>query len=294
MRVFVTGASGHIASALIPELVQAGHEVVGLARSDASAAVVQALGAEVLRGDLDDLDGLRKGAADADAVVHLGFKHDAIASGRFADAVADDLAVVRAFGDALAGTGKALIGIGLTPTGNPQRDAAIHANPRTAVAREIAGLTEHGVRTVLIAVPPVTHSPRDRSGFIPKLIGIARATGVSGYVGDGANRWPAGHALDVGRLFRLAVEKAPVGSQLHAATEEGVLVRDIAETIGRHLGVPAVSIPAEKAAEHFTGFPFAALDITMSNAATRQLLGWEPVHPGLIADLDNGHYFAGN
>ena len=294
MRVFVTGASGHIASAVIPELLQAGHEVVGLARSAASGAAVQALGAEALRGDLDDLDGLRKAAADADGVVHLGFKHDAIASGHFADAVADDLAVVRAFGDALAGTDKALVGIGLAPTGDPQRDAAVNANPRTAVAREIAGFTEHGVRTVLVAVPPVTHSSRDRVGFIPKLIGIARGTGVSGYVGDGTNRWPAGHTLDVGRLFRLAVEKAPAGSQLYAATEEGVAVREIAETIGRHLGVPAVSIPAEKAAEHFTGFPFAALDITMSNADTRQLLGWEPVHPGLIADLDNGHYFAGN
>jgi nucleoside-diphosphate-sugar epimerase len=294
VRVFVTGASGHIASAVIPELLQAGHEVVGLARSAASGAAVQALGAEALRGDLDDLDGLGKAAADADTVVHLGFKHEAIASGRFADAVADDLAVVRAFGDALAGTGKALIGIGLAPTGDPQRDAAVNANPRTAVAREIAGFTEHGVRTVLVAVPPVTHSSRDRAGFIPKLIGIARGTGVSGYVGDGTNRWPAGHTLDVGRLFRLAVDKAPAGSQLYAATEEGVAVREIAETIGRHLGVPAVSIPAEKAAEHFTGFPFAALDITMSNADTRQLLGWEPVHPGLIADLDNGHYFLGN
>jgi nucleoside-diphosphate-sugar epimerase len=294
VRVFVTGASGHIASAVIPELLQAGHEVVGLARSAASGAAVQALGAEALRGDLDDLDGLGKAAADADTVVHLGFKHEAIASGRFADAVADDLAVVRAFGDALAGTGKALIGIGLAPTGDPQRDAAVNANPRTAVAREIAGFAEQGVRTVLVAVPPVTHSSRDRAGFIPKLIGIARGTGVSGYVGDGTNRWPAGHTLDVGRLFRLAVDKAPAGSQLYAATEEGVAVREIAETIGRHLGVPAVSIPAEKAAEHFTGFPFAALDITMSNADTRQLLGWEPVHPGLIADLDNGHYFLGN
>lgn len=268
--------------------------VVGLARSDASAAAVQALGAEVFRGDLDDPDGLRKAAADVDGVVHLGFKHEAVASGRFADAVADDLAVVRAFGDVLAGTGKTLIGIGLTPTGDPRRDAAVHANPRTAVAQEIAGLTERGVRTVLVAVPPVTHSSRDRAGFLPKLIGIARATGVSGYVGDGANRWPAGHTLDVAQLFRLAVDKAPAGSQLCAATEEGVQVREIAETIGRHLGVPAVSIPAEMAAEHFTGFPFAAMDITMSSTDTRRMLGWEPVHPGLVADLDDGHYFAGN
>ncbi|MFE2180473.1 SDR family oxidoreductase [Streptomyces sp. NPDC059455] len=291
MRVFVTGASGHIASAVVPELIQAGHEVVGLARSDASATAVKALGAEVRRGDLDDLDGLREAAADADAVVHLAFNHDAIPAGKFAEAVAVDLAVVRTFGDALTGTGKTLIGVGLTHTGDAQRDAAIDANPRSAVGRAINDFTERGVRTVLVAIPPVTHSTRDRTGFIPMLIKIARDTGVSGYVGDGANRWPAGHTLDVGRLYRLALEKAPAGSQLYAAAEEGITVREIAETIGRHLNVPAVSIPAERAAEHFTGFPFITMDITMPNADTRRLLGWEPVHPGLIADLDNGHYF---
>ncbi|WP_445517953.1 SDR family oxidoreductase [Streptomyces sp. NEAU-174] len=291
MRVFVTGASGHIASAVVPELIGAGHEVVGLARSDASAAVVKALGAEVRRGDLDDLDGLREAAADADAVVHLAFNHDAIPAGKFAEAVAADLAVVRTLGDALAGTGKTLIGVGLTHTGDPLRDAAIDANPRSAVGRLINDFTERGVRTVLVAIPPVTHSTRDRTGFIPMLIKIARDTGVSGYVGDGTNRWPAGHTLDVGRLYRLALEKAPAGSQLYAAAEEGITVREIAETIGRHLNVPAVSIPAERAADHFTGFPFSTLDITMPNADTRRLLDWEPVHPGLIADLDDGHYF---
>ncbi|MGW4078288.1 SDR family oxidoreductase [Streptomyces asiaticus] len=291
MRVFVTGASGHIASAVVPELIGAGHEVVGLARSDASAAAVKALGAEVRRGDLDDLDGLREAAADADAVVHLAFNHDAIPAGKFAEAVAADLAVVRTLGDALADTGKTLIGVGLTHTGDPLRDAAIDANPRSAVGRLINDFTERGVRTVLVAIPPVTHSTRDRTGFIPMLIKIARDTGVSGYVGDGANRWPAGHTLDVGRLYRLALEKAPAGSQLYAAAEEGITVREIAETIGRHLDVPAVSIPAERAADHFTGFPFITLDITMPNADTRRLLDWEPVHPGLIADLDDGHYF---
>ncbi|OPF81791.1 3-beta hydroxysteroid dehydrogenase [Streptomyces antioxidans] len=291
MRVFVTGASGHIASAVVPELLGAGHEVVGLARSDASAAAVNALGAEVRRGDLDDLDGLRGAAADADAVIHLAFNHDAIPAGKFAEAVAADLAVVRTFGDALAGTGKTLIGVGLTPTGDARRDAAIAANPRSAVGRVLGDVTGRGVRTVLVAIPPVTHSARDRTGFIPILIGHARATGVSGYVGDGANRWPAGHTLDVGRLYRLALEKAPAGSQLYAAAEEGITVREIAETIGRHLNVPAVSIPAERAADHFTGFPFIEMDITMPNADTRRLLGWEPVHPGLIADLDDGHYF---
>ena len=148
------------------------------------------------------------------------------------------------------------------------------------------------MRTILVAIPPVTHSTRDKSGFIPQLIKIARDTGVSGYVEEGTNRWPAGHTLDVASLYRLALEKAPAGAQLYAATEEGITVREIAETIGRHLGIPAVSIPAgEEAAHHFRPFPFITFDITMPNAATRQLLGWEPAHPGLIADLEQGHYF---
>jgi nucleoside-diphosphate-sugar epimerase len=201
------------------------------------------------------------------------------------------MAVVQAIGDALAGTGKTLIGIGLTRTGDAKRDAAIEANPRSAVAGAIAGLADRGVRTTLIAIPPVTHSPRDQHGFIPTLIKIARDTGVSGYVGDGANRWAAGHTLDVASLYRLALEKAPAGAQLYAAAEEGITVREIAETIGRHLDIPAVSIPAEQAAGHFATFPFVTLDITMPSAQTRQLLGWEPVHPGLMADLEQGHYF---
>lgn len=291
MRVIVTGAGGHIGSAVVPELIQAGHKVVGLARSDASAAAVKAMGAEVRRGDTADLDGLREAVSDADAVIHLAFNHDALTPRDFAAAATADLAVVRTLGDALAGTDRTLIGVGLTPTGDPKRDAVIDANPRSAVARAIAAFTEQGVRSMLVAVPPVTHSARDRHGFIPRLIRIARDTGVSGYVGDGANRWAAGHTLDVGRLFRLALDRAPAGSQLYAATEEGITVREIAETIGRHLNVPAVSIPAEQAAEHFKGFPFITLDITMPNADTRQLLDWQPVHPGLISDLEAGHYF---
>jgi nucleoside-diphosphate-sugar epimerase len=291
MRVFVTGASGFIGSAVVPELIRAGNEVTGLARSDASAAAVQAMGAQVRRGDLGDLAGLREAAAGADAVVHLAFDHDTMMAGDFAGAVATDLAVVRALGEPLAGTGKTFIGIGLMPTGDAERDAAISASPRSAVSREIAGLTGRGVRTVLVAIPSVTHGPGDRHGFIPTLIKIARARGVSGYVGDAANHWPAGHVLDVGQLYRLALDKAPAGSQLYAAAEPGIPVREIAETIGRHLGVPAVSIPAEQAADHFTGFPFVTLDLTMPSADTRELLGWEPAHPGLIADLDEGHYF---
>ncbi|HEY0716439.1 MAG TPA: NAD-dependent epimerase/dehydratase family protein [Streptosporangiaceae bacterium] len=291
MHVFVTGASGHIGSAVVPELIRAGHEVTGLARSGASAAAVQAMGAAVYRGELGDLDGLGAAAAGADAVIHLAFDHATMTAGDFAGAVATDLAVVRALGDALAGTGKTLIGVGLTPTGDASRDAVIEANPRSAVARAIAGFAGHGVRTILVAVPPVTHSVRDRIGFIPTLIKLARDTGVSGYAGEGGNRWAAAHTLDVAALFRLALDKAPDGSQLYAAAEEGVEVREIAEAIGRHLGLPAAGLPAGQAAEHFRAFPFITLDLTMPNGATRELLGWEPVQPGLLADLDEGHYF---
>ncbi|HUA41959.1 MAG TPA: SDR family oxidoreductase [Streptosporangiaceae bacterium] len=292
MRVFVTGASGHIGSAVVPELIQAGHEVTGLARSDTAAAAVTATGASVRRGDLRDTDGLREAAAGTNAVVHLAFDHATMLAGDFPGAVATDLAVVQALGDALAGTGKTLIGIGVRRTGDARRDAAIGANPRSAVSRAIADLGQRDVRTILVAIPPVTHSSLDRHGFIPTLIKIARDTRVSGYVDDGANRWPAGHTLDVASLYRLALDKAPAGAQLDAAAEEGISVREIAESIGRHLGVPAVSIPAGQAADHFRSFPFITMDITIPNSETRELLGWEPVHPGLIADLDAGHYFA--
>jgi nucleoside-diphosphate-sugar epimerase len=293
MRVFVTGASGHIASAVVPELINAGHEVTGLVRSETSAAAVKALGAEVRFGDTSDLDGLREAAGVADAVIHLAFNHDVMIAGDMAGAAAMDMATVLAFGDALAGTGKTFIGIGL---GNAaDAGPAAGANPRRAVSHEIAGFAARGIRSMLVAIPPVVHSTRDRAGFIPTLIRFARATGVSGYIGDGANRWPAAHTLDVGSLYALALEQAPAGSQLFAATEEGIAVRDIAEVIGRHLGIPAVSVPAERATEHFGPFGMImAMGLPpMSNASTRQLLGWEPSHPGLIADLDEGHYFAG-
>jgi nucleoside-diphosphate-sugar epimerase len=295
MRVFVTGASGHIASAVIPELITAGHEVTGLARSETSAAAVKALGAEVRLGGTSDLDGLREAAASADVVIHLAFNHHVMAAGDMAGAAAMDMATVQAFGDALAGTSKTFIGIGIGLVSDGDGRPVSSANPRSAVAREIAGFAGRGIRWLLVAIPPVVHSTRDNSGFVPTLIRIARATGVSGYVGDGANRWPAVHTLDLGRLYRLSLDKAPEGSQLIAAAEEGIAVRDIAEAIGRHLGIPAVSVPADKATEHFG--PFGAIMTMglppMSNASTRQLLGWEPDHPGLIADLDQGHYFAG-
>lgn len=288
MRVFVTGASGHIGWAVVPELLRAGHEVTGLARSDASAATVKAFGAQVRRGHTGDLDLLRDAAADADAVVHLAFNHDQMMTD-FAGAATADLATVRAFGDALAGTGKTLMTVGLGEAPNE----VVAANPRFAVAREVAGLAGKGVRTLLMGIPQVVHSTRDRSGFLPMLIGIAKGTGVSGYAGDGANRWPAVHTLDLGRLYRLALEKAPAtGAHLPAAAEEGITVREIAEVIGRHLDMPVVSVPPERVPEHFGGFaPFVIYDNPTSSASTRELVGWEPEHPGLLEDLDEGHYF---
>ena len=226
MRVFVTGASGHIGSAVVPELIQAGNEVTGLARSDASAAVIEAMGAQVRRGDLDDPDGLRAAAADADAVVHLAFDHATMGAGRLRRRGRPPTwpscrhSATRWRAPARPSSGSAC-----GPAATPQRDAAVNANPRSAVARAVDGLGQRGVRTILVAIPPVTHSAHDKHGFIPMLIKIARDTGVSGYVGEGANRWPAGHTLDVASLYRLALEQAPAGAQLFAAAEEGIEVR---------------------------------------------------------------------
>ncbi|GHF63678.1 nucleoside-diphosphate-sugar epimerase [Amycolatopsis bartoniae] len=292
MRVFVTGASGHIGSAVVTELVQAGHDVVGLARSETSATTVKSLGAEVRRGELGDLDGLREAASDADAVIHLAFDHGALDPQGFVAAANVDLAVVRAFADALDGTGKTFIGIGLGNSGDEEIDKAVNANPRSAVANEVAGFTDRGIRALLVGIPPVVHSTYDKHGFIPMMIGIARAKGVSGYIGDGGNRWPAVHTLDLAHLYRLALEKAPSGARLPAAAEDGIAVREIAEVIGRQLGIPVESVAPERAAEHFGAFgAFMTLGLPPLASQTRELLGWEPVHPGLIADLEEGHYF---
>jgi len=299
MRVFITGASGHLGSAVVPELIAAGHDVVGLARSDAAAAALTGLGATAHRGDLDDLDGLTKTAADCDGVIHLAFKHDQMRSGNFAGAVAADLAAVHALGDALAGTGKPLVGtsgtlaLASSPLGRPATEEdVVAAGPRIDAENAVTGFAERGVRSSVVRVPPITHSTLDRHGFARVLIAIARQTGVAGYPGDGANRWPAVHTLDVGRLYRLALEDSPAGSRWHAVGDEGIGVREIAQSIGDHLGLPTASIAADKLEAHF-GFlaSLIGLDNPTSNRTTRRLLHWEPTHPGLLADFDSGDYF---
>jgi nucleoside-diphosphate-sugar epimerase len=300
MRVFVTGASGHIGSAVVPELQGAGHQVVGLARSDASAQQLQAAGVEVCRGDLGDLDIIKKAAADAEGVIHLAYRRDLMQSGDAVGVVTANLKVIEAVGDALEGTGKPFVAAAGTLVlwvggiaGRPgTEENTVEGNPLADSENATAALAGRGVRSSVIRLSPVVHSNLDTRGFTPALIGIARDKGVAAYVGDGANRWPAVHTLDAARLFRLALESAPAGSRLHGVAEEGVPFRDFASAIGRNLGVPTASIAPEEAAGHF-GFlaAFAAADNPASSALTRERLGWEPAHPGLIADLDEGHYF---
>jgi nucleoside-diphosphate-sugar epimerase len=306
MRVFVTGASGWIGSAVVPELIGAGHQVTGLARSDASAAALSAAGAEVQRGTLDDLDSLRSAAAAADGVIHLAFKHDLAFSGDFQGAADADRRAVETLGEALAGSDRPFVIASGTLAVAPgrvatERDghgpgaaaAAAGGGPQTrwATAELVLSLASRGVRSSVLRLPPTNHGDGD-NGFIAALVGIARAKGVSGYIGDGTNRWPAVHRLDSARLFRLALENAPAGSTLHAVADEGVPIRDIAEVIGRHLNLPVVSISPEGAGEHFAWLAdFLGFDAPASSALTRALLDWEPTHPGLIDDLDEGHYF---
>jgi nucleoside-diphosphate-sugar epimerase len=306
MRVFVTGASGWIGSAVVPELLDAGHQVTGLARSEASAAALVAAGVEVHHGSLDDLDALRNAAAASDGVIHLAFKHDVAFSGGFQDAADADRRAVETFGEALAGSDKPFViasgTLGLTPgrvateqDGHGDASGAgMGAGPgtRLGTAELTLSLASRDIRSSVLRLPPTCHGDGD-NGFMAAIVGIARAKGVSAYIGDGANRWPAVHRLDAAHLFRLALEQAPAGSTLHAVAEEGVPIRDVAEVIGRHLDIPVIAISAEDAAEHF-GFlgSFLSLDSPASSVLTRELLSWQPAHPGLIEDLDKGHYFS--
>jgi nucleoside-diphosphate-sugar epimerase len=292
MRVFVTGASGHIASAVIPSLLSAGHTVTGLARSDQSAAVVQALGAEVRRGDLDDLDGLSAAVRGADGVIHLAFKNDEMRSGDLAGAAATDLRAIETLGAALRGSSKPFVGTGATLglvmagfRGHLTEHDGWPDGLRIDAENTVVALAEQGVRSSVVRLPPTVHS-LGRYGFVSGLIAIARATGVAGYLGDGDNRWPAADTRDVGCLYRLALESAPAGSRLHAVAEDGIALRDTAVAIGRRLGVPAAPVAAEDAERHFGYLSgFIGLDNPTSSKITRDLLGWTPTHPGLLGDL---------
>jgi nucleoside-diphosphate-sugar epimerase len=306
MRVFVTGASGWIGSAVVPELIGAGHEVTGLARSDASAAALTSAGAKVHLGTLDDLDSLLSEAAASDGVIHLAFKHDLAFSGNFQGAADADRRAVETFGEALGGSGRPFViasgTLGLAPgrvgTERDGHGADTGAAPliggaqtRWTNAEMALSLASRGVRSSIVRLAPTVHGEGDH-GFMATLIDIARAKGVAGYIGDGSNRWPTVHRIDAAHLFRLALEEAPAGSTLHGVADEGVPIRDVAKVIGRHLDLPVVAISPEGAAEHFAWLAgFLAADSPASSALTRELVGWQPMHPGLIDDLDQGHYF---
>lgn len=295
MRVFVTGATGFIGSAVVRELLEAGHEVLGLARSDQAAAAVTAAGAKVHRGEIGDLDGLRRGAAESDAVVHTAFNHDFSVSR--IDASAADRLAVEAMAETLMGTDRPIViasGTGGLSPGHLATERTVPGSDligRYAVEETVVSFAGRGVRPAVVRFPPTVHGRSDH-GFIARLIDIARNKGVSGYPGDGSNRWPAVHRLDAAHLFRLAVDSAPAGARLHGVGEEGIPVREIAEVIGRRLRLPVVAIAPEEAAGHF-GFlgAFFALDCPASSVLTQQMMGWRPAQPGLIADLEQGHYF---
>jgi nucleoside-diphosphate-sugar epimerase len=304
MRIFVTGASGWIGSAVVPELLEAGHEVVGLARSEESAHALEAAGATVQRGDIDDPDGLAKAANDADGVIHLAFQHEIAFGGNFAAAAAADRRAVESMGAALANSDRPLVlasgllgmkpGLVATEEDGLVPSAAMRGNPaglRPATALFVLSLRGVGVRASVLRLPPTVHGDGDQ-GFVATLVDIARQRGVAGYVGDGTSRWPAVHRSDAARLARLAVEAAPAGAVLHAVGDEGVRFRDIAEAMGRGLGVPVTEVAPADAVEHFGHLGlFVALDSPATAIVTRELLAWEPTGPSLLEDLEQDHYY---
>jgi nucleoside-diphosphate-sugar epimerase len=292
MRIFLTGASGWIGSAVIPELIRSGHQVLGLARSDASAQTVADMGAEVLRGDLNDLDVLRTGALDSDGIIHLAFVVPSVSVA----ATQTDAKAIETFATALAGSGRPLVISGGTLSApgrvSTERDELVAAGPiaaRITNMQAALAAADQGVRSCLVMLPRSVHGEGERHGFIPQLITTARTKGVSGYIGDGASRWPAVHVKDAATLYRLAVENAPAGAVLNAVGDEGVPVRDIAEAIGRRLNLPARSLPAKE----LDGILVRLLstDMPASSTITQELLGWKPTHPVLLDDIEQGHYF---
>jgi nucleoside-diphosphate-sugar epimerase len=298
MRIFVTGASGFIGSAVVPELLGAGHVVLGLARSDASAEALRSLGADSLRGSLDDLDVLVEGASQADGVIHLAFVHDFT---QFAAAAQTDLRAIESIGRALEGTRKPLVIasglVGLAPGEVVTEEHPFPSGPNSPMGPRVLGalaalgLAERGVRSIVVRLAMSVHDDIKR-GFVGTLIDIARQKGVAGYVGDGSNRWPAVHRLDAARLFRLALESAPAGSIWDGVGDEGVALKDIAEVIGLHLNVPVASIAAEDVATHFGWLGLlVGADAPVSSMHTQERLGWTPTHRGLIADLEQGRFF---
>ena len=294
MKILVTGASGWIGSASVKELVAAGHHVLGLARNDASAAKIAALGADVVRGSLDDLDSLRAAARQADGVVHLGYNHD---FSQMAAAAQTDRAAIDAFADVLQGTGGPLLiasgTLGLAPgrVGTESDTPGGHVHPRIGNAAHALALAERGIRSMVVRFAPTVHGASGDHGFVAVLAKTARDKGVSAYIGEGRNRWPAVNVLDAGKLVQLAIEKATPGTVLHAVAEEGIATRDIAAALGEHLHVPVESIPADRAQAHFDwlGMFFGA-DAPASSARTRELLGWTPTHATLLEDIAAGHY----
>jgi nucleoside-diphosphate-sugar epimerase len=296
MRVFLTGGTGFIGSAIVRELIGAGHQVIGLARSDAGAKSLAAAGAKVHLGDLEDLDSLRSGAADSDGVIHTGFIHD---FSRFKEVCEVDKRAIETLGGALAGSGRPLAiasGVALVTPGRLATEESLSTItsadfPRVASEEEATAMAKRGVRVALVRLSPTVHGDGDH-GFVPMLIKMAREKGVSAYIGDGRNRWNAVHRLDAAHLFRLALEKMTAGAKYHAVAEEGIPFRDIAQVIGRRLNIPVVSKSPEEAADHFGWLArFAELDCPASSKLTQERLGWRPVQVSLRVDLERGSYF---